>query len=160
MKEILLLKYGEIVLKGLNKRDFERLMLKELEKRLGTVGRYRVSSAQSTAYVEPETENDSIDDALDICKTVFGFTSIARAAVAEKNVGDILRTASEYLPEKLAGRATFKCDARRSDKRFPLTSPEISALVGGAILEKLPGLKVDIKHPDVVVMTEIREEHA
>ncbi|MBQ7604734.1 MAG: tRNA 4-thiouridine(8) synthase ThiI [Clostridia bacterium] len=160
MKEILLLKYGEIVLKGLNKRDFERLMLKELEKRLATVGNYKVSSAQSTAYVEPATEDDRIDPALEICRTVFGFTTIARAAVAEKNMDDILRTASEYLPDKLAGYGTFKCDARRSDKRFPLTSPEISSLVGGVILEKLPRLKVDIKRPEIVVMTEIREEHA
>jgi thiamine biosynthesis protein ThiI len=72
----------------------------------------------------------------------------------------ILATVKEYIPQFIAGCRTFKADARRSDKRFPLKSPQISAEVGGAVLETVRGIKVDVNHPDIVVMVEIREEYA
>ncbi|MBR6427585.1 MAG: tRNA 4-thiouridine(8) synthase ThiI [Clostridia bacterium] len=160
MKEILLCKYGEIVLKGQNRQHFEQLLEKELKKRLKTAGSFSVSHAQSTIYIEALDENADFEEAFRIAGKVFGFVSVARAAVAEKNMDDILRVTSEYIPRFLDGCRTFKCDARRADKRFPLNSPQIAARVGETILEAVPGIKVDLDSPDIVVMTEIRERNA
>ena len=160
MKEVLLLKYGELALKGLNRGYFEKLLRRELEMRLKLAGNFKVTLAQSTIYVEPTDDDADIDEALRLCRKVFGITTVARAAVAEKNIDDIKRVAKEYLPTYLRGHASFKADARRSDKKFPMTSPEISRQVGGAVLEAMPYLKVNLQNPSVVVMTEIREENA
>ncbi|MBE6582760.1 MAG: tRNA 4-thiouridine(8) synthase ThiI, partial [Ruminococcaceae bacterium] len=160
MKEVLLLKYGELALKGLNRGYFEKLLKRELDTRLKLAGNFKVTLAQSTIYVEPTDDDADIDEALRLCRKVFGITTVARAAVAEKDIEDIKRVAKEYLPTYLRGHASFKADARRSDKKFPLKSPEISRLVGGAVLEAMPYLKVDLHNPSVIVMTEIREENA
>ncbi len=160
MKEVLLCKYGELALKGLNRGYFEKLLKRELETRLKLAGNFKVTLAQSTIYVEPQDDDCDIDEALRLCRKVFGITTVARAAVAEKDIDDIKRVANEYLPTYLRGHVSFKADARRSDKKFPLKSPEISRLVGGAVLEAMPYLKVDLHNPSVIVMTEIREENA
>ena len=159
MKEILLCKYGEIVLKGLNKKNFERLLVRELEKRLKTVGEYSVSHSQSTIYVEP-LNGSSVDDGLDICRKVFGIVGVCRACCAEKNMEAIIAAAREYVPQFFGNAKTFRCDARRADKRFPLTSPEIAGEVGAELLECCPSMKVDLNNPDISVMIEIREEYA
>ncbi len=160
MKEIILCKYGEIILKGANKNSFEAILTKELKYRAARIGQFDISRAQSTVYIKPRTDDEDIDAMYDEAAKVFGFVAVVRAAVAEKNMDDILRVAKEYLPEKLAGAKTFKVDARRSDKSFPLKSPEIAAQVGGAILSVMPRLKVDVNSPDELVRVEIREEHA
>lgn len=160
MKEILLCKYGELILKGLNKGYFEKLLRRELENRLKSAGNFKVSCAQGTIYVEPLDENADIDEALSLARKVFGIVSVSRAAEVEKDLESILKSAKEYIPPFLSGYRTFKADARRSDKRFPMTSPQISGEVGAAVLEAVPEIKVDLYHPDVVVMTEIRENAA
>ncbi len=160
MKEILLCKYGEVALKGLNRSHFEKIMQRSLDKRLKTVGNFKLWSAQSTLYVTPETEDDDIDLALDIARKTFGIILVSRAVEAPKDIDKIKEIAKEYLPQYLGPFKTFKCDARRCDKRFPLTSPQISAEVGEAVLDAMPEMKVDLKNPDVIVMTEIRDEHA
>lgn len=160
MKEVLLLKYGEIVLKGLNRHQFEHLLEKELRRRLKLAGNFKITRCQSTVYVEPLDDISNFEEALRLSRKVFGFVTVSRAAVTEKNMESILKTVKEYLPNYLVGVKTFKCDARRADKRFPLTSPEISGEVGGAILDEMPSLRVDVKNPDIVIMTEIREKNA
>lgn len=160
MNEILLCKYGELTLKGLNRGYFEKLLRRELQKRLKLAGNFSVSLMQSTIYVEPQDEDADIDEALRLCRKVFGITAVARAAVAEKEIGAIKEVAKAYIPAYLKGHTSFKADARRSDKRFPMTSPQIAAEVGGAVLEACPRMKVSMQNPDVVVMTEIREEKA
>ncbi len=160
MKEILLLKYGELILKGQNKSYFEKLLMRQLQSRLKRAGDFSVTHAQSTIYVSPLNEDCDIDEALKLCCRVFGITSVSRAIEVDKDIGKIKEAAKEYIPRFMRGYNTFKADARRSDKRFPLTSPQISAEVGGAVLEMLPKLKVDLYHPEITVMTEIREEKA
>ena len=160
MKEVLLLKYGELILKGANKNYFESTMLRDIRRKLKAFGDFEVKKAQSTVFVEPLDEFADVDGALDVCRKVFGIVSICRAAVCEKNMETILATVKEYVPQFMVGCRTFKADARRSDKRFPLKSPQISAEVGGAVLETVRGIKVDVNHPDIVVMVEIREEYA
>ena len=156
-KEIILCKYGEIVLKGLNRGYFESLLVKELQKRLKGCGNYKIYKEQSTAYIEPEDEDADMDLALERAKTVFGFVTVTKACVVEKNMEAILQAAGTYLPKYLRKAKTFKAEAKRSDKTFPLKSPEISAEVGGAVLRAMPHLKVDVNAPDEIVRVEIRE---
>jgi len=162
MKELILCKYGEIILKGANKAHFEALLLREIKRRAKHIGNYSVRYAQSTVFIVPEDSEaiDAFDDMYAQIKKVFGFASVTRAAACEKTLDAILKTCAEYLPDKLDGAKTFKCEAKRSDKAFPLKSPELAAEAGGAILEALPGLKVKMDDPDVTVRIEVREKEA
>ncbi len=160
MKEILLCKYGEIVLKGGNRKYFEDVLAKEMRYRASFFGNFEVRHAQSTLYIEPKDDLADLDGMFEAARRVFGIAAVGRAAVAEKNMESILATAKAYLPAFLADRRTFKVEGKRSDKTFPLSSPELSAEVGGAILSACPRLRVDVHHPDVTVRVEIRETAA
>ena len=157
MKEVILCKYGEIVLKGANRASFEAKLVKELRARAAAFGHFRISYSQSTVYIEPQDELADLDGMLNTASHIFGITGVARAAVCEKTMEAILEAAKEYLADKLIGVKTFKAEAKRSDKTFPLSSPEIAARVGGAILSAVPGIRVDIHQPEVTVRVEIRE---
>ena len=157
MKEILLCKYGEIVLKGANRKYFEDLLCREMKKRVAGYGDFDVYRAQSTIYIEPKSEDSDIDGAFDAACKVFGIVAVSRAAVCEKDMGDISRVAAEYIPSFLDGKRSFKVEAKRSDKSFPLDSMEISREIGGVILDACPRMKVDVHTPDVTVRVEIRE---
>lgn len=162
MKEVILCKYGEVILKGANRSDFEQKMLKQLRQRARRVGNYKVFYSQSTVYIEPLDEEsiDAIDEMMYQAKHVFGFVGVSRAFACEKNMDTILEVVKNELAPKLKGYKTFKAEAKRSDKRFPLKSPEISAEVGGAVLSSVAGIKVDVRDPEVVVRVEIRENEA
>ena len=157
LKEILLCKYGEIVLKGANRKYFEDMLAKEMRKRAANYGKFNIYHSQSTLYIEPADEFSDIDGMFEAASKVFGIVAIARAAVCEKNMEDISRVAAEYIPDFLYGKNTFKVEAKRSDKSFALDSMEISREIGGVILEAYPKIKVDVHNPDVVVKVEIRE---
>ena len=160
MKEVILCKYGEIILKGANKSQFESLLLREVRRRAAHVGKFDVSYAQSTVCITPLTDMEDMEEMFRQAKHVFGFVGITRAAVAEKTVEDICRVAAEYLPPYLAGAKKLRVEAKRSDKKFPLKSPELAGEVGGAILSVMPHLKVDLTHPDVTVRVEVRDQYA
>ncbi len=157
IKEILLCKYGEIVLKGANRKSFEDMLAKEMKKRAYHYGKFDIYRAQSTIYIEPLDEDADMDGMFDAASKVFGIVAIARAAVCEKNMEDIAKTAKQYIPQFLEGKKTFKVEAKRSDKSFALDSMEISREIGGEILEACPRIRVDVHHPDVIVKVEIRE---
>ena len=158
--EVILCKFGEIVLKGANRQNFESGLVKELRRRASPYGTFKIYFKQSTIFVEPQNELCDMDGMYDAAKKVFGIVGVNRAAVCEKTMESIVATAKTYLPEKLAGTRTFKVDAKRADKKFPLKSPEISAEIGGVILSTVRGIKVDVKNPDVVVTVEVRDDHA
>lgn len=160
MKEILLCKYGEIILKGANRAYFEDMLCKELRKRSAKCGNFEISRAQSTVYIEPLDDDADIDAMLEEASKVFGIVGIARCAAAEKTLGDISRTAREYLKETLSEKKTFKVEAKRSDKTFPLDSMELACEIGGVLLDENPHLKVDVRNPEIVVRVEIRERAA
>lgn len=160
MKEIILLKYGEIALKGLNKSTFESIMIKNIKYRLKKIGKFSVTKAQSTVYVEPVEEMSDLSETLDVLKKIFGIASICRVCVCEKNFSDICTQSLEYLEDILSYAETFKVTAKRADKSFPMKSPEICNQLGGVILEKFPNLKVDVKNPEVTVTVEIRDTNA
>ena len=157
IKEILLCKYGEIVLKGANRKSFEDMLSREMKKRAACYGKFDVYRAQSTIYIEPMDEEADLDGMFEAASKVFGIVAIARCAVCEKNMEEIARTAREYVPQFLSDKQTFKVEAKRSDKAFALNSMEISREIGGEILSVCPHIRVDVHHPDVIVKVEIRE---
>lgn len=167
MTEIILLKLGETVLKGLNRSTFEDMLLRNLRRRLKKAGRYAVSYAQSTIYIEAlpldpsgEGELSDIAAAERIADRLFGVVSVTRAASVEKDFAKISETAISYCAQRLNAAKTFRVTARRADKRFIMNSMELAAELGGVILDNFPSLKVDLDNPDVTVTVEIRERAA
>lgn len=160
MKEIILVKYGEMVLKGLNKKSFEDMLTKNIKRRLKNLGQFKITSAQSTTYITPVDENIDLDEVVDRVRKIFGIASLCRACVCEKDFSDITEKSLEYLNEVLSNAKTFKVNAKRSDKAFPMKSPEICTELGGILLEKFPNLMVDVKNPEVTVTVEIRDTNA
>ncbi|MBC3514791.1 tRNA 4-thiouridine(8) synthase ThiI [Neobittarella massiliensis] len=156
MNEILLLKYGEIALKGLNKNNFEGVLLKNVRHRIKKLGRFEVRKAQSTVYVQPLEEVD-LDRCEERLSHVFGISTIARAVVAEKDFADITQKVLDYVQDILPFVKTFRVEARRSDKSFPMNTPQICAELGGILLEHYPHLKVDLHDPEVRVFVEVRD---
>ena len=157
MKEIILIKNGELALKGLNRCNFEDILIKNIRRRLRELGEVEIRKSQSTIYIEPKSEDYDFEEALLRVGRVFGIAGFSRACVCEKTVEDILSRSPEYLRTEMEKIKTFKVEAKRADKRFPLTSPEICREVGAVLLEKYPHLKVDVHNPDRVVYVEIRD---
>ncbi len=157
MKEIILIKDGELALKGLNRSSFEAMLMKNIRWRIKPFGSFELKQSQSTITVNPLDDNADLDSAADEISRVFGIAGFSRAAVAEKDINDILDIAPVYLKDQLNEANTFKVEAKRSDKKFPLTSPEISAMVGERLLECFPHLSVQVKDPDIKVVVEIRD---
>jgi len=157
MKKIILIKNGELALKGLNRHTFEDTLVKNLKKNLSHLGNISVRKSQSAIFIEPEEEFYNFDDALEAVSKVFGIAAFSCPCVAEKNMESILKIAPEYLADTLKNVKTFKVEAKRADKKFPLTSPMISAEVGATLLSAFPHLRVDVHNPDCIVTVEIRD---
>ncbi|MBR5684325.1 MAG: tRNA 4-thiouridine(8) synthase ThiI [Ruminococcus sp.] len=160
MKELILVKYGEMALKGLNKKTFEDMLIKNIKRRLKPLGHFQMTSAQSTTYITPLDEDIDLNEAADRVGKIFGIATYCRACVCEKDFEDICNKSYEYLEDVLSCAKTFKVNAKRSDKAFPMKSPEICMELGGKLLEKFPHLTVDVKNPEVTVTVEIRDENA
>lgn len=160
MNEVLLCKYGEIVLKGANRAYFEDALCRELRRRAKKCGNFEVSRAQSTVYIEPLDEFADMDAMLAEAKKVFGIVAIARAYVCEKSLEGISAVAREKIVPELYGVSTFKVEAKRSDKTFPLDSMQIAVEIGAVILESCSRIAVNVREPEVVVRVEIRERAA
>ena len=160
MKEIILIKDGELALKGLNRSTFEDVLIKNMKEKIRSLGEFKFVKSQSTITVEPQGEDVDLDEAVARIGKVFGIVGISRAAVCEKEIGAIVQTAYDYLKNELAFAKTFKVKAKRSDKKFPYDSPAICDEVGGFLLSKIRGLKVDVHDPDVTVTVEVREKYA
>lgn len=161
--EMILLKCGEMVLKGLNRRVFEEQLLKNVRYRLARIGKFSVRAMQSTVYIRPEGESNTpevVDVAVEAMQQVYGVVAVCRTAECEKDMAQILDLVPKYCADALESARTFKCEVRRSDKHFPLTSPEIAMEAGGAILDAFPHLSVSLDHPELVVYVEIRDRAA
>lgn len=160
MDEVVLIKVGEMILKGHNRKNFEEKLLGNIKRSLKNVGNYRVWKAQATFYIQPQDEGSTMAAAVECAKKIFGITKICPAYLAEKDMESIYKTVDEKLAPLLSKISTFKVEAKRADKAFPLKSPEISAQTGGFILSRFKNLKVDVNNPDVVVNIDIRETQA
>ncbi len=157
MKDIILLKQGEVVLKGLNKRFFEQKLVTNIRRRLKKLGSFHVYCVQSTVYVEPEDDAADMDAAFEDMKKVFGVVALSRAAACEKNEDAIFEKAKEYLADDMRAAATFKVETRRSDKSFHMTSTQLSQYVGGLLSEAFPETVPQMRDPELVVHLEVRD---
>ena len=157
MKEIFLLKLGEIVLKGANKRQFESRLRQNVRRRMKKHGNFDVYIMQSTVYVEPMDENCDVDGAWEACRSIFGVVSLCRCRPCEKSLDAIFNAIEEYLGDDLDCARSFKVESKRSDKAFPLTSIAISQEIGGRLAEAHPSVEVDVHHPEYTVYVEVRD---
>lgn len=160
MREIILCKLGEVVLKGLNRHSFETKLMSNIRRRTQKFGKFRIYSRQSTIYVEPMEDSCDLAGAYAGCKQVFGLIAIARAVPCEKSKEAILETARAYLGDELRKAKSFKVETKRADKSFPMGSIEISQWVGGMLHDAFPHLKVDVHDPELTVYVEVREDAA
>ena len=160
MNDVILLKLGELVLKGLNRHTFEDKLMSNIRRRLQHCGKFHVYSKQSTIYVEPQEDTCDMDAAYAACKQIFGVISVTRAKPCEKDKDAILACAKTYLDEQLRGAKSFKVETKRSDKKFPMNSMEISQYVGGLLHDAYPHLIVDVHDPELCVHVEVREKAA
>ncbi len=159
MKEIIMVKYGEIALKGLNKSTFEDILVKNIKRRLKDMGEFSYFRRQSTVYITPESDVD-MDAVVKKLSYIFGIGAIQRSAVFPKDFGVVAENAAEYLRASLEGAKTFKVEAKRADKKFPMQTPEIQQELGGVVLEAFPHLTVDVHNPEITVRLEIRDNGA
>ena len=160
MKELFLLKLGEIVLKGQNRRVFEDKLKTNTRRRMSKFGQFKVTITQSTLYVEPLNDDCDLDGAWEACGAIFGIASMCRCRACEKDLDAIFKTVVEYLGDELSMQKSFKVESKRSDKRFPLNSIQISQEIGGRIAEEFPNVAVDVHNPSYVVNIEVRETAA
>ncbi len=160
MKEIILVKNGELVLKGLNRNTFEDVLIKNMRRHLADLGEFKFTKSQSTIMVDALEDGVDLDEAAERLEKVFGIAALSRAAVCEKDMKSIIETTKEYLKDELSCVKTFKVEAKRSDKKFPLKSPEICRELGGVILKNFNHLKVDVHNPEITVTVEVRDNYA
>ncbi len=159
-QEMLLLKLGEVVLKGQNRKSFEDRLVTNVRRRLRRCGSFQIYVRQSTIYAEPLEGRCDMEAAYRAARQVFGVVSVARAVPCEKTVESIVETAKSYLAEEFARAKSFKVESKRADKHFHLNSIQVSQAVGGDLAEAFPSVPVDVHHPDLTVFVEIREKHA
>ena len=157
MNDIILLKLGEIVLKGLNRKSFEQKLVSNVRRRLSHIGKFRVYCLQSTVYVEAAEDGADMDAAFEALQKVFGIVKLSRAAACEKDKDAIVKLAVDYLRDDMLRAKSFKVESKRSDKSFPMTSVELSQYVGGELNEAYPNVEVDVHNPELVVNIEVRD---
>ena len=157
INDIILLKLGEIVLKGLNRRSFEQKLMGNIKRRLERIGNFRTYLMQSTAYIEPVDDTSDMDAAFEAMTKVFGIASVNRASGCEKEPQKIAELAVSYLRDDMLSARSFKVECKRSDKRFPMTSIELAQFVGGELAEAYPSCAVDVHEPEFTVHVEIRD---
>lgn len=160
MKELIMVKYGEIALKGINKKNFEDMLQSNIKRRLKKLGQFGYERMQSTIYIEPLDEDSDVDEAVEALKKVFGIGAIQKCAVYPKDIETVKANLGEYLSDTLENAKTFKIEAKRADKTFPLTSPEIQQQLGDAVLDAFPNIGVDVHSPEVTVRLEVRDNGA
>ena len=151
MKELFLLKLGEIVLKGQNRRVFEDKLKTVTRRRMTKFGEFKISIVQSTLYVEPLTDDCDLDGAWEACGAIFGVAVMSRCRPCEKNLDAVYQAILDYLGDDLAAARSFKVESKRSDKSFPMTSIQISQEIGGRLAEAFPGVEVDVHNPEYTV---------
>ena len=160
MNDMILLKQGELVLKGQNRRFFEQRLVSNVKRRLTGLGDFRVYSLQSTVYVEPKREDIDMDAVFAAMERVFGVISLTRAQACEKDKDAIARCAIDYLAADMRRAKSFKVESKRSDKSFPMTSIQLSQYVGGELADAFPDTAVDVNDPELIVHLEIRDHAA
>lgn len=155
-----MVKYGEIALKGINKKVFEDMLQSNIKRRLKKLGQFGYERMQSTIYIEPLDEDADVNEAVSALQKIFGIGAIQKCAVFPKDIEAVKTGIGMYLKDALREAKTFKIEAKRADKTFPLTSPEIQQQLGDAVLDAFPDIGVDVHTPDITVRLEIRDNGA
>ena len=159
MEKVILIRYGEIMLKGLNRPSFEKKLVDNIKRAISNLGDANVRKVQGRIYVEPIDDNYDFDECINILTKVFGIVSVSVVWKMESDFNKIkenaLKMATKLVEEK--GHITFKVETKRGNKRFPMNSPEISRELGGYILSNISKLSVDVNKPSFVIYVEVRE---
>ena len=158
-KEVILIKEGELFLKGLNKKNFEAALIKNIKEKLKSLGEFKIVKAQSTIAVIPE-ENFNFNLAIEKISSIFGIASFSIALSVEKNFEAILNASKKHLKDVLKNHKSFKVVAKRSDKNFEFSSMELCKKLGEFLLNEFKNLTVKLNEPEVVVYLEIRDSFA
>lgn len=163
-EHIFIVRCGEVALKGMNKPYFERMLLDRIKKLLKKFDGVKAYRHEGLIFVRADKElNPGTEGKQAILKEigkVFGVASISPAMECESTMEDIGRTAVEYMMEAIEERGvkTFKVNAKRADKNFPVKSPDISRQIGAAVLKGCKVLKVDVHNPDVKLFVDVRHD--
>ena len=161
MERIILARIGEIALKGLNRCTFEQRLARNMRAALSDCGACRVRWSQSRYFVEPESDDFQFEKAIEMLSGVFGLVSVSPAYVTNSEYDSISALAKEVAAKAMQtgkDNYTFKIETKRGLKTFPMKSPQISAEIGGDLLESFDGkLKVDVNNPDFILYIEVRE---
>ncbi|OON96530.1 MAG: tRNA 4-thiouridine(8) synthase ThiI [Epulopiscium sp. Nele67-Bin005] len=161
MKNVFLIKYGELAIKGKNRPIFENRLVKTVKKNLKVLGNFNVHKEQGRLIVEPNDEFVDKDAVIEMLTRIFGIIGVAYGTKEEEvTLEAVERLAYSHMKnlcEDANGQLTFKIETKRADKRFPLKSMEVSSTIGGYLLDEFGDkLKVDVHNPDVTLMVEIR----
>ncbi len=158
-KKIILARIGEIALKGLNRNKFEDKLVNNLKRRLKKIGEFEVTRSQSRIWIETEDPSIDLEEAILLVVKVFGVVSASIVWRFDGDIGAICFFAKKYVHELMEKKLinTFKVETRRSEKRFPLNSPEICTEIGACLLGEFPFLTVQVQKPDLVLQIEVRE---
>ena len=154
MYHLLLVRYGEISLKGRNRKMFEDILLCNIRTALQGILVHDIHKTFGRLYIE----TDHWQQAAERLQRVFGIVSLSPVLKAELHTEAIKAAAVKVMAD--ASAKTFKVETRRPNKAFPLTSPELSRTLGAHVLQSLPGLSVDVHKPDVILNVEVRQEGA
>lgn len=156
-KNTFIVRCGEIALKGMNKPYFERVLLERIRRNLKKYDGVEANRREGLIFVKAPARYDA-DEVIQDISRVFGVASVSHAAEVASDLDVIYEAAGEYMADLMKSRniATFKVEAKRADKSFPVESPEISKRVGGAVLKHCKVLKVDVHQPDCVLYVDVR----
>lgn len=159
MDKIILVRYEEIFLKGLNKHIFENKLIKNIRQKLAGLGNTKVTKSQSRIYIESPDADFDIKEAIFILTKIFGIASVSPVIRIKSDYEMIKKTSLSMVGELIERKShkTFKVETKRGNKSFPMNSPQICADLGGYILSNFPQLKVDVHNPDFILYVEIRE---
>lgn len=160
MENIILVRYEEIFLKGLNKYVFENKLISNIKRRLANLAIINVKKSQSRIYIESNDKDFDMEEAISRLRKIFGIASVSPVTKVPSDYQIIKEASIKVVNELLSKKPlkTFKVEAKRGDKKFPLNSPQICSDIGGHILDGFPQLKVDVHNPDFVLYIEVREE--
>ena len=160
MREIILLKLGELVLKGLNRHRFEEQLMANAKRRLKSLGHFKIYTRQSITYIEPLSDDCDTAAAFEAMQKVFGAADVCLCRECEKDKDAMLAAIKEFLAEQIAAAKTFKVECKRSDKTFPLNSIQLAQYLGGELDDAYPHMTAQMHHPDLVINVEVREKSA
>lgn len=158
MQNVLLAKYGEIALRGKNRHLIENKLLKTISKNLEKIGNYSVTKEQGRILIENKDNNFDYDKAIPLVVNILGITAVCPAIKLDNNnIENIREKALLHMQQYWSDKPyTFKVETKRSDKKYPISSREISTDIGGYIFDNMKNISVDVRNPNITLMVEIR----